>query len=61
MAATPAQLATQTRLQQRINRRWDDLQRARQDGCSLKIRIAEQDLNDALDQLPRLSTAQEDT
>ena len=46
-------LAAQTRLEARIMRMRDMLNRAREDGNPLFIDMAERDLNALLDQLPR--------
>lgn len=59
MSPTPAQVAARTRLEARITRCYTNLKRARFDGNDLVMDIAERDLNDLLDQLPR--TAQEET
>lgn len=65
MSPTPAQAAAQTshtaRLHTRITRMNTMLKRAREDGDPLYVDMAERDLNNLLDQLPRHSTAQEDT
>lgn len=58
MSPTPAKLGSRTRLEARIIRMSSLLKRARQDGDQLFIDMAERDLNDLLDQLPR-HTAQE--
>jgi len=53
MSPTPAKIGSRTRLEARIIRMSDLLKRAREDGDQLFIDMAERDLNQLLDQLPR--------
>lgn len=55
MSPTPAKAVMLTRLEARILRMRDLLKRARVDGDPLFIDMAERDLNNLLDQLPRTS------
>lgn len=60
MTTSHTQPAVRTRLEARILRMRDLLERARKDGDQLFIDMAEADLNALLDQLPRTKpTAQE--
>lgn len=53
MSPTPAKYGSRTRLEAAILRMSDLLKRAREDGDQLFIDMAERDLNQLLDQLPR--------
>jgi len=53
MSPTPAKIGSRTRLEARILRMSDLLKRAREDGDQLFIDMAERDLDQLLDQLPR--------
>ncbi len=53
MSPTPAKHVMLTRLEARVLRMSDLLKRARVDGDQLFIDMAERDLNQLLDQLPR--------
>lgn len=53
MSPTPAKYGSRTRLEARILRVSELLKRAREDGDQIFIDMAERDLNNLLDQLPR--------
>lgn len=53
MPPTPARYGSRARLETRIIRMSQLLKRARNDGDQLFIEMAERDLNQLLDQLPR--------
>lgn len=61
MSPTPAKAVMLTRLEARILRMRDLLNRARVDGDQLFIDMAERDLNNLLDQLPRPNSPRENT
>lgn len=55
MSPTPAKIGSRTRLEARIVHMHEMLERARKDRNQLFIDMAERDLNNLLDQLPRTS------
>ena len=56
MSPTPAKIGSRTRLEARIVHMHEMLERARKDRNQLFIDMAERDLNNLLDQLPRKNT-----